>query len=166
MSESERTCPVCGADLSGHRADAEVCGDRCRIESSRLRRLLSGETVGPYRCVEDYTERRQRAYKPPHKIDQEPTRTDRARAFLGERCIERPGHVTFGMAIYAAYLAWCEANEPRGAPLSRSAFYRLIDGAAPCEDRLSVSRGGKGRPRLAFRGIVLSRPSGREREAA
>lgn len=58
MSESERACPVCGADLSGHRADAEVCGDRCRRERNRLRRLLAGQGDGPYPTLDSYLNRR------------------------------------------------------------------------------------------------------------
>ncbi|HKO38866.1 MAG TPA: hypothetical protein VJU14_10905 [Solirubrobacterales bacterium] len=58
MTEQDRICPICGADLSGHRTDAEVCGDRCRRERNRLRRLLAGEGDGPYRTVEDYLNRR------------------------------------------------------------------------------------------------------------
>jgi len=48
-----RTCPICGAPLSGHRCDARYCGSACRAEAWRLRRLLDGETVGPYESVSD-----------------------------------------------------------------------------------------------------------------
>jgi hypothetical protein len=53
-----RLCPICGADLAGLRSDAEVCGDRCRRERSRVRRLLAGEGDGPYATLEDYLNRR------------------------------------------------------------------------------------------------------------
>lgn len=60
----ERICPICGADMSGHRADAEVCGNRCRRERSRVRRLLIGKGDGPYRTVEDYLNRRRSRANP------------------------------------------------------------------------------------------------------
>jgi hypothetical protein len=46
-------CALCGDPMIGRRSDARFCGDPCRIEASRLRRLLAGETVGPYRSVAD-----------------------------------------------------------------------------------------------------------------
>jgi hypothetical protein len=46
-------CALCGDRMIRHRSDARFCGDTCRIEASRLRRLLAGETVGPYRSVAD-----------------------------------------------------------------------------------------------------------------
>jgi hypothetical protein len=46
-------CALCGAGMVGRRSDARYCGDPCRIEASRLRRLLAGERVGPYRSVAD-----------------------------------------------------------------------------------------------------------------
>ena len=49
--DGDRVCALCGSSLAGRRIDARVCSDPCRIEASRLRRLLAGETVGPYRSV-------------------------------------------------------------------------------------------------------------------
>ena len=51
--DGDRVCALCGSSLGGRRIDARVCSDPCRIEASRLRRLLAGETVGPYRSVAD-----------------------------------------------------------------------------------------------------------------
>jgi hypothetical protein len=51
--DSARVCALCGSPLTGRRMDARVCSDPCRIEASRLRRLLAGETVGPYSSVAD-----------------------------------------------------------------------------------------------------------------
>ena len=47
------SCVVCGGSLSGRRADARHCGGPCRAEASRLRRLLRGKEVGPYRSVNE-----------------------------------------------------------------------------------------------------------------
>jgi hypothetical protein len=44
-------CSLCGTSMDEHRSDARFCSDPCRIEASRLRRLLAGETVGPYSSV-------------------------------------------------------------------------------------------------------------------
>jgi hypothetical protein len=46
-----RSCVICGAALEGRRADAKHCGAPCRAEASRLKRLLNGNKVGPYRSV-------------------------------------------------------------------------------------------------------------------
>jgi len=46
-----RRCPVCGADLAGHRRDAKYCGTPCRVEAWRLRRLLAGRPVGDFATV-------------------------------------------------------------------------------------------------------------------
>ena len=48
-----RACPVCGASLAGHRADAHYCSNGCRAEAWRLRRLLEGSAVGRYATVVD-----------------------------------------------------------------------------------------------------------------
>lgn len=153
----ERCCPICGADLEGHRPDALVCGSSCRRERNRLLRLLAGESDGPYRSVAEYLNRRQKACQAPPKIDSQ-SRTDRAGQFVDGCCAERPGHVTIAQAIYAAYLGWCEAHEP-DAPLSRSAFEAVVDLRAPIEGRVSVPHGGRGRPRRAYRGLALMTPS-------
>lgn len=57
---SDRSCPICGADLAGHRRDADVCGPSCRRQRSRLRRLLSGQGDGRYATVAEYDARRRR----------------------------------------------------------------------------------------------------------
>ena len=46
-------CPVCGASLASHRADATYCSNACRAEAWRLRRLLAGSPVGRYTCLAD-----------------------------------------------------------------------------------------------------------------
>lgn len=55
---TERRCPVCGASLEGRHTAARYCRPRCKIEASRVRRLLAGETVGPYESLDAYTRRR------------------------------------------------------------------------------------------------------------
>jgi len=57
---SERLCPVCGEDLSGHRADAQVCSARCRRQRSRTRRLSAGEPDGRYLTLGQYENRPRR----------------------------------------------------------------------------------------------------------
>jgi len=46
-------CCLCGNPLVGRRSDARHCCDSHRAEANRLRRLLGGEQVGPYRSVAD-----------------------------------------------------------------------------------------------------------------
>lgn len=59
----ERSCPVCGASLTGRRSDAVTCGASCRREMSRLRAILSGSDAEPYDSVRHYLNRpRRRAY--------------------------------------------------------------------------------------------------------
>lgn len=171
MGAVVRSCAVCGAGLDGLRADARYCSTACRTDASRLGRLLAGRPVDGFASVADYLDRygRRNAAEackrgrenvltaPP---DPEPeTRTSRAGRFVARRCRERPGHVTFARRIYAAYLRWGEEHEP-DAPLSESAFYRVVEDWAPHEGRARVPLGGKGRPRLAFLGIVLTRKGG------
>jgi hypothetical protein len=162
---AERRCPVCGRDLAGHRSDARVCGSSCRRELSRLRALLAGRRDGPYDSVNEYRNRRQKRADPAPIINPKATRTSRAGEFIGERCRERSGHVTLATSIYAAYLRWSEREEPE-EPLSRSAFYRLLKSRTPSGDRTLEHRGQRGRPRLAFRGVELSRPREQVSEAA
>lgn len=47
----ERTCRFCGAVLRLRRRHALYCGNACRADASRLRRLLDGEPVDHYRSV-------------------------------------------------------------------------------------------------------------------
>jgi hypothetical protein len=159
----ERCCAVCGGTLAELRPTAVVCGPSCRRERSRLLRLLAGETVEGYGCLAAYLNRRQKACAPPPKISggrvsRQANRTARAGGFVEECCARRPDQVTIARAVYAAYLRWAEAHEP-DAPLSRSAFDAVVARRAPLEDRVSVAGGGRGRPRLAFRGIALIDPA-------
>jgi hypothetical protein len=50
-------CEVCGAALTGMRADAEVCGTACRRERSRLRALSAGDSDSGYATLAEYTSR-------------------------------------------------------------------------------------------------------------
>jgi len=54
--DAARHCPICGADLSGRRSDAQFCSGACRVEAWRLRRLLSGREAGRYRSLRDRVE--------------------------------------------------------------------------------------------------------------
>jgi len=159
-----RCCVVCGESLQGRRAHAVVCGPACRREASRIRRLLSGETVDGYRCWRDYEsrgERRQKACETTDKLRGVPvsraaaTRTDRARGFVLDRCAERPGHRTTARYAYGAYLRWCVAGEPQ-APLSYTPFVVVLDDWSPHEGRAFQRRpGSRGRSALVFLGIVV-----------
>ena len=53
MKDDERRCLFCGESIEGRRADARYCGPGCRIEASRMRRLLEGEEVDHYRSPAD-----------------------------------------------------------------------------------------------------------------
>ena len=44
-SAQNRTCAVCGADLTGRRRQARHCSGACRAEASRRHRLLSYEAA-------------------------------------------------------------------------------------------------------------------------
>ena len=46
-----KVCALCGIGMVGHRSDARFCSDPCRVEASRLSRLLAGEAVGPYSSI-------------------------------------------------------------------------------------------------------------------
>ena len=60
MVMSERRCPICGVDLSERDPRTRACSPAHRREASRLRRLLSGQSDGPYRSTAEYTNRRRR----------------------------------------------------------------------------------------------------------
>ena len=53
MSDDERRCLFCGESIEGRRADARYCGSGCRVEASRMRRLLEGERDGHYVSARD-----------------------------------------------------------------------------------------------------------------
>jgi hypothetical protein len=63
-----RTCPVCGAELRGLRADAVCCGPACRAEASRRRRLAEGRIVDGYPDLTSYIARQRRT-----KLGDEPS---------------------------------------------------------------------------------------------
>jgi hypothetical protein len=71
--------------------------------------------------------------------------------------MERPGEITLAVSIFTAYLGWCEQHEPE-APLSRSGFDRILGKLAPSETRVLVPCEGRGRPRIALRGVALGPP--------
>lgn len=48
-----RRCRLCGFAIEHLRADSGFCGDACRAEASRLRRILTGETVNGYETLAD-----------------------------------------------------------------------------------------------------------------
>ena len=52
-----RVCGVCGASLEGRDPRTEVCSPRCRIERSRIRRLMVGKYPGPWPSLADYKRR-------------------------------------------------------------------------------------------------------------
>jgi hypothetical protein len=49
----QRGCVICGASLSGRRADAMVCGGPCRAERSRLRAILNSSNGRAYSSVSE-----------------------------------------------------------------------------------------------------------------
>jgi hypothetical protein len=49
----ERCCVICGASMVGRRADAVVCGGRCRAERSRLRAILNSSNGRAYSSVSE-----------------------------------------------------------------------------------------------------------------
>jgi hypothetical protein len=55
-----RRCALCGTDIRALRSDARFCGRAHRTDASRIRRLLAGETVGPYETLHDYLNRSQK----------------------------------------------------------------------------------------------------------
>jgi hypothetical protein len=52
-----RVCGICGASLEGRDPRTEVCSPRCRIERSRIRRLMVGRYPGPWPSLEHYKRR-------------------------------------------------------------------------------------------------------------
>lgn len=62
---SERVCVVCGASLINHRPDARHCSPVCRVETHRLRAILSGASSSPYKSIKERLEAAQKAYKGP-----------------------------------------------------------------------------------------------------
>lgn len=172
LHPDDRCCVVCGDSIEDRRPDALTCGAKCRRERSRLLALLAGENVSGGRSVAEYLNSGERACKAPPKINRgraliPESRTTRAGRFVDERCQARPGQLTIARVVYDAYVEWCEFHEAN-RPLSRSAFDAVVARRAPLEDRVSVAGGGRGRPRLAYRGLALveSSPSSLRREAA
>jgi hypothetical protein len=53
-----RACVVCGADITDRRSEATTCGDACRRELNRTRRLLRGEADSDYQNLADWLNRR------------------------------------------------------------------------------------------------------------
>lgn len=164
LSPAERWCVVCGDSLEGRRPDAVTCSPKCRRARSRLLVLLAGGAHSGLRSVAQWARSREDACEAPPKIksadgsDAPATRTARAGLFVDERCEARPGQLTIANAVYAAYVGWCETNEP-DRPLSRSAFDAVVARRAPVEDRVSVAAAGRGRPRIAYRGLVIVAPT-------
>jgi hypothetical protein len=62
-----RFCGVCRASLEGRDPHTEVCRPRCRIERSRIRRLMVGKYRGPWPSLADNNRRSpmQRSGGPP-----------------------------------------------------------------------------------------------------
>ena len=62
-----RFCGVCGASIERRDPRTEVCSPRCRIERSRIRRLMIGKYRGPWPSLADYNRhsRMQRSDGPP-----------------------------------------------------------------------------------------------------
>jgi hypothetical protein len=60
---ADRPCVLCGAPLIDHRPDARHCSPACRVESHRIRAILSGSYSGPYRSVKERLDAAQKAYK-------------------------------------------------------------------------------------------------------
>jgi len=155
---------VCGS-LTGRSAEGTTCSHACQEQATTVSRLVHGEAVGGFTCLRDYLnengreERSQagekRCLSPvAHASGRRETRTSRAEAWLGRRVREKPGHVTRATLLYAAYRAWAQQHDPKGA-LSYTAFVRMVDQGAPVE-RVVRLRTERGRPQLAFEGIVLS----------
>ena len=155
--------------MNGRRADCVTCSPTCEQRAATVWRLLHGETVDGFTCLRDYLnengreERSQAGEKRrlspvAHASGRRETRTSRAEAWLGRRVREKPGHVTRATHLYAAYRAWAQQHDPKGA-LSYTAFVRMVDQGAPVE-RVVRLRTERGRPQLAFEGIVLGRSAG------
>ncbi len=85
--------------------------------------------------------------------DRRETGTSRAEQWVALRVREKPGHVTRASLLYSAYRAWAQQRDPDGS-LSYTAFQRVVEQGAPIE-RIVRLRTERGRPQLAFEGIVL-----------
>ena len=179
-----RVCVICGAPLDGRRRSARYCTPKCRIEASRLRRLLDGEAIDGYTSLNAYLNRRKREVpqivrgprrKKPHKrhvnrarkpaeVVNLPVTLRHARApsearvgrFVDERIREVEGHETTLMRIRSAYVQWAAEHDPEG-PVSRDAFERWFELLAPIEDRVRRPTGKRGRPRVVYVGVLLTR---------
>jgi hypothetical protein len=125
--------------------------------------LLRGEPAGAANCVHDYLgivfgqpsgEASAQAGEKSCKSPRSDSRTRRAEDWLDRRVRERPGHVTRATRLYAAYRAWAQLHDPEG-PLGYAAFLGTVDRAAPIEARVRLMT-ERGRPQLAFQGIVLT----------
>lgn len=165
-----RACPVCGASLEDH-ADPTLacCSEACHAEMSRVLQLLAGTPVDGFTCVNDYLDRggesaretgsqageKSAHDRPASGTRRRDTRTSRAEAWLARRVREAPGHVTRGARLYDAYRVWAQEEDPGGA-LGYTAFLHAVDRAAPIERRVRLMT-ERGRPQLAFQGIVLTR---------
>lgn len=156
---SERVCPACGASLEGRRADARYCTGACRAEASRLERLLAGKPVDGYTSLIEYMDSPQKRTEAAEKRPQ--TRTDRARLFVRGHVRWREGSRTQAATLFRAYEQWCGEE----ATLSYSGFVHVLDDCADFDDRIHV-RGARGRPRLAYAGLMLERPASESLEKA
>jgi len=159
--------------LNGRRADCTTCSPGCRLQAAAVSRLLRGEASDGFTCVQDYlgavygeNDRERRSHvgekrRTPHTSrvpTGKQTKSTRAEAWLVWRIREKPGHVTRATLLYAAYRAWAEQHDPEGA-LGYAAFVRVVEQGAPVE-RVVRLRTERGRPQLAFEGIVLGRSAG------
>jgi hypothetical protein len=157
-----RLCTFCGQSIEALRSDAKFCGSSCRAQHWMLSKLLSGSPAGPYATPKEFAEafvrdRQSRLEKGKKRrtTARAETRTIRAERWLMEQVREKPGHVTRAQHLYAAYRTWAEGHESDG-PLSYGAFLRAVDRNTPLERRVTLMT-ARGRPQVAFEGIVLTR---------
>lgn len=61
--------------------------------------------------------------------------------------------MTRAALLYTAYQASATEHDPDG-PLSYAMFLRVVDRAAPIEQRVTITT-PRGRPQLAYQGVVL-----------
>lgn len=66
LTDVQRCCTICRGSLQGRDPRALTCSPACRRERNRLRRLLDGQSDGPYATHADYIARapRVRAKRP------------------------------------------------------------------------------------------------------